>query len=181
MLVPLSVPWCGAGSPNETCRLLLGQAGPDWVRVHEAVAAENFNRERYRTPTSTPGPPAPKTARALGLTVVGMSSTTTIPLSPSETDRNGAWEGLWSVRFLSVTAEDVPISCSRSWRLRGQMEEGSLEKTSGMPGAGDGARPDARFGPSPAAPRGGWQRGGAAVREDLAALDGRRRPAVPGS
>ena len=35
-----------AGYPNETCGLLLGQAGADWVRVHEAVAAENLNRER---------------------------------------------------------------------------------------------------------------------------------------
>jgi proteasome lid subunit RPN8/RPN11 len=39
------------------------------------------------------------------------------PARPSETDRNGAWEG-WSYLILSVTAEGVPDL--RSWRLRGE-------------------------------------------------------------
>ena len=119
-----------AGYPHETCGLLLGQAGPDWVRVHEAVAAENLNRERSgdRYDLDPRGYlRAEERARALGLTVVGVwHSHPDHPARPSETDRNGAWEG-WSYLILSVTAEGVPDL--RSWRLRGErFEEERLER-----------------------------------------------------
>jgi proteasome lid subunit RPN8/RPN11 len=119
-----------AGYPNETCGLLLGRAGTGRVRVHEAVAAENLNRERPgdRYELDPRGHlRAEERARALGLEVVGVwHSHPDHPARPSETDRNGAWEG-WSYLILSVTAEGVPEL--RSWRLRGErFEEEDLER-----------------------------------------------------
>ena len=119
-----------AGYPYETCGLLLGQAGAGWVRVQEAVAAENLNRERPgdRYDLDPQGHlRAEERARALGLTVVGVwHSHPDHPARPSETDRNGAWEG-WSYLILSVTAEGVPDL--RSWRPRGErFEEEELER-----------------------------------------------------
>jgi len=110
----------GAGYPDETCGLLLGQTAEAGCRVVAQHAARNLNRERAADRFELDPRDylaAEQAATAAGIQVVGVwHSHPDHPARPSETDRAMAWPG-WSYLILSVTA--VGVVDLRSWRLAG--------------------------------------------------------------
>ncbi|BDI33198.1 hypothetical protein CCAX7_52490 [Capsulimonas corticalis] len=83
--------------PHECCGFLIGKPGAEGVAVHEVRAADNTRQDSPRNRFEIdPGElmRVDKAARAAGLSVVGFyHSHPDAPASPSEFDREHAWQG----------------------------------------------------------------------------------------
>jgi proteasome lid subunit RPN8/RPN11 len=108
------------GYPYETCGLVIGRQEPVGVQICRVVQARNLNVERAADRYLLDPEDflvADREARAEGLEIVGIwHSHPDHPARPSETDRQGAWEG-WSYVIVAVTRNGV--ADLRSWRLEG--------------------------------------------------------------
>lgn len=120
--------WAEAGYPHEACGLLIGDSGPDGIRVRTVRQAPNLESERAADryeldPRAILA--ADEQARALDLDVVGFwHSHPDTSAVPSKTDRAAAWP---CYAYLIVSVKAGSATDMRVWSLTdGAFEEGVL-------------------------------------------------------